>query len=145
MDDILVRPAAEGDHIALAALMTALDYPSSPEQMKARMRRIGAQVNIASFVAERRGEIVGMVGVQVSPSFEHDEPAGTITALVTAESARRRGVGRLLAARAEAWARQRGASNIKANSHRRRRDAHAFYRGIGYEQTGLRFVKDLTA
>jgi GNAT superfamily N-acetyltransferase len=143
MDEFLVRPYADGDHIALAALVTALGYPSTADQLAERMRRIAAHPDHATFMAERRSEVVGMVGAIIGLAYEHDAPVCRITGLAVAESARRQSVGRLLMARAEVWARERGAGQVSLTSHLRRGDAHAFYRSLGYEETGRRFVRRL--
>ena len=141
MADISIRQFADGDVAAFATLMDQLGYPSTVDQMRSRMARIASRPDYATFVAEEGGEIVGMVGAFVTPSYEHDEPIGRITAMVVAEGARGKGVGAGLIAAAEAWGRERGASMIAVNSHVRRTGAHAFYRRLGYEENGKRFVK----
>ena len=66
------------------------------------------------------GRVVGMVGAYVTPSYEHDEPTGRLTAMVVSEEARGRGIGARLVAAAEAWVRERGARVMMLNSHSRR-------------------------
>jgi GNAT superfamily N-acetyltransferase len=143
MSDILIRPYADGDLGALAELVTALGYPSTPEQLAKRMQTIETRPEHATFVVERDGRIIAWVGVVVAPTYEHDAPVCRITGLTVADDVRRSGVGRRLMERAESWARESGAERMSLTSHLRRADAHAFYRGIGYQDTGLRFVKDL--
>jgi ribosomal protein S18 acetylase RimI-like enzyme len=46
-------------------------------------------------------------------------------------------------AEAEAEARRRGCCLIFLTSAERRKDAHAFYRRIGFAETGRRFAKRL--
>jgi hypothetical protein len=43
----------------------------------------------------------------------------------------------------EAEARRAGASDLHVTSGAQRTDAHAAYRALGFEQTGLRFGKPL--
>ena len=44
---------------------------------------------------------------------------------------------------AEDWAKRRGAGEIMLTTHKRRTDAHRFYRSMGHEATGYRFYKPL--
>ena len=144
MADISIRPFAEGDLLAVAALVTALGYPTTSNQMRGRMERIARHPDHATFVATADGRVVGMVGAFVTPSYEHDAPTGRLTAMIVAESARGTGIGRQLVAAAEAWVRDRGARLMMLNSHNRREGAHAFYEKLGYGETGKRFVRELT-
>jgi GNAT superfamily N-acetyltransferase len=143
MNDISIRPFAEGDLPTVAALVSALGYPTTIDQMGARMDRIARHPDHATFVAVADGRVVGMVGAYVTPSYEHDEPTGRLTALAVAEAARGRRIGARLVAAAEDWVRERGASVMMLHSHIRRAGAHAFYRRLGYGETGKRFVRDI--
>jgi GNAT superfamily N-acetyltransferase len=53
------------------------------------------------------------------------------------------GIGRRLMERIEAWLRDHGATRLTLTSGKQRTEAHRFYRRLGYEETGLRFVKRL--
>lgn len=141
MDAITIRPFATGDATGVARLITELGYPSEAANMAARMSTIVARPDFATFVADAGGLVVGVLGAQVSPSYEHDAPAGRIVALVIGEGWRGSGVGRRLVAAAEAWMIGKGADRVAVTSHVRRADAHAFYLRLGYAQTGLRFAK----
>lgn len=141
MDAVAIRPFAAGDEAAVAALITELGYPSDAADMAGRMATIAARRDFATLVAVDGGRIVGVIGAQVSPSYEHNVPAGRIVALIIGEGERGSGVGRRLVAAAEAWMIAAGADRVAVTSHVRRKDAHAFYLRLGYAQTGLRFAK----
>ncbi len=143
MTDISIRPYREGDLLAVAALVTALGYPTRTDQMRTRMERIAGYPDHATFIAVADGHVVGMVGAYLTPSYEHDEPTGRLTAMVVGQQMRRSGVGAALVAAAEAWVRERGARVMMLNSHSRRAGAHAFYEHLGYGETGKRFVREL--
>jgi predicted N-acetyltransferase YhbS len=143
MNDIAIRAYTDRDLIALAALTTELGYPTSTEEMSQRMARIKPRDDFATFVAEAAGHVVGMIGVCMRPSYEHNVLSGQILALAVSESARKRGVGARLVKEAEAWLASRKAARVVVNSAARRADAHAFYARLGYRETGRRFVKFL--
>ncbi len=143
MTDISIRPVAEGDLPAVAALVEELGYPTTIDQMRARLDRIARHPDHATLIAVADGRVVGMVGAFLTPSYEQDEPVGRLTAMVVSEPMQGRGIGARLVAAAEDWVRDRGARLMMLNSHSRRAGAHAFYRRLGYAETGKRFVKTL--
>jgi GNAT superfamily N-acetyltransferase len=142
---VRIRTAAVKDSASVAALMTALGYPTTGgEEMAERLRALLARSeDYLVAVAERPGAVVGVIAAAVSLAIEHKGSCGRITALSVHPDDRRRGIGALLLAHAETWLRARGADACIVNSHTRRADAHRFYRREGYEVTGLRFRKDL--
>jgi GNAT superfamily N-acetyltransferase len=94
-------------------------------------------------VADVRGKVVGLACLHTSLSVEYDEPAAKLSAIVVDERHRRRGIGEALVATMEAEARQRGCCLIFLTTAEQRHDAHAFYRRIGFQETGKRFAKAL--
>jgi ribosomal protein S18 acetylase RimI-like enzyme len=141
----MIRPVEEGDTPALAELMTQLGYPTDAAEMRQRMRAISAEANFATFVAVEADEVIGMVGVSASWSYEHNDRNGRIIALVVRNDMRRRGLGRALIAFAEEFLAQRNVRRIVLTSRFAREDAHRFYESLGYARTGLRFMKELPA
>jgi len=123
--------------------MTELGYPTTPDQMAARLTRILADGDYGTFVAGDGSTIVGMIGTRTGPLYEFDEPYGQIMVLVIADGYRRRGVGRLLLEAAEAFFTERGARFAVVTSANRRADAHAFYEKYGYAFDGRRYKKPL--
>lgn len=138
-----IREATRNDAAALAHLMDELGYPTSAEEMAERFEAIKKDVSYGTLVAERGGEIVGMGGVTLGRSFGFDGVYASLVALVVDSRCRGEGIGRALLGACEKWARSRSAHKIMLNSGKHRNEAHEFYRGVGYEETGLRFVKPL--
>jgi GNAT superfamily N-acetyltransferase len=68
-----------------------------------------------------------------------------IAGLVVDRGRRQQGIGRLLMAEAERWAREQGCSIVRLWSSKGRADAHAFYRRLGYAdvKTQHAFAKSL--
>ncbi len=133
--------ACEGDFPALARLMTELGYPTSLDEMAARMETIQGRADYATFVAEERGSVVGMSGVTVSPSYYRSDVSGAIVALVVSSRFRERGVAALLVERGEQWLLGAGAKRVMVNPSLSRGPAHRVYGRAGCAQTGLRFTK----
>ena len=145
MDAITIRPAVANDAATIARLLDQLGYPSDASEIPQRLKRMHERPGTTVFVAEQRGEPVGVVTVHLVPSLHTSEPVAWLTALVVEESARGTGVGSALVKRAEDWAKRNGATHISLTSHLRRKEAHEFYKTRDYEHTGVRLVKDLTA
>lgn len=123
--------------------MTQLGYPTSSEAMARRLGAILADPSHGTWVAEDRGRIVGMVGVCTGHHYARDGSYGRIVALSVSEDFRGRGVGRELVRRAEAWVRSRGGRRMVVNTRASRDGARRFYRRLGYDETGLRFARQL--
>jgi N-acetylglutamate synthase-like GNAT family acetyltransferase len=137
--DAAIRDAEPRDAEAITRLLGELGYPASAEAVAARLARLTADDRVV--VAECDGEVVGLAGLHYNQPLEYDRPAARISALVVTEHRRGRGIGRALAAELEADARRRDSSVLYLTSAERRTDAHAFYRALGFEETGHRFAK----
>jgi GNAT superfamily N-acetyltransferase len=96
-----------------------------------------------TFVAEYRKEVVGVIGIGVNHYYEKNGVYGRLLALVVDEKWRRHGIGASLVIEGERWLKEGGVSSIIVNSGNHRSNAHRFYGGLGYKETGVRFVKSL--
>jgi N-acetylglutamate synthase-like GNAT family acetyltransferase len=141
---VTLRDADVGDAEALAQLVAQLGYPVSAEAIGERVQRLAESDADRLVVAERDGTVVGLAALHVSLAIEYDEPAAKLSAIVVEESERRRGIGEALVTELEREARARGCCLIFLTTAERRDDAHAFYRRLGFEETGRRFAKPLT-
>ena len=137
------RPASSEDADRVAELLEQLGYPTSPEAARRRLELLVASHNDEVWVAERDGTVVGLVAIHVSASLERDGEVAKVSAIVVDEAVRRDGIGQQLMALAEREARRRGCVLLFLTTAERRQDAHAFYRGLGFEETGRRFAKAL--
>ena len=140
---MIIRSAQSEDVEALANLMAELGYPTSSEQMRRRFKAISDDPSNDTLVAEREGKVLGMVGLRIERSYGSDDSYVQIRDFVVCSEHRGKGVGRTLISAAEDWARRRGARDVMLTTHKRRTDAHRFYRSMGYEATGYRFYKAL--
>jgi GNAT superfamily N-acetyltransferase/gamma-glutamylcyclotransferase (GGCT)/AIG2-like uncharacterized protein YtfP len=137
-----VRDAAAADASAVAALVTQLGYPAAADAMATRLRRMASLSHHRVVVAEGSGGIIGVAAACVDHGIEL-ETYGRITALAVDEKWRGRGVGTLLVQYVERWCRERGADRVTLTSGHHRPESHKFYQSLGYDATGLRFIKRL--
>ena len=90
----------------------------------------------AIFVAERLGEIVGLVVVLAHVPFEAlDEPPGhyaLVAELIVRDGFRRSGIGRALLERAEDYARDAGASDVSIIALSQNTPARTLYLRQGF-------------
>jgi GNAT superfamily N-acetyltransferase len=128
-----VRLAAPADSEGVANFSGQLGYPSTAEQVRARLAEIRKSDDCAIFVAELPdGEIAGWIGVYIFRSVEMDKLVD-ISGLVVGEEYRSRGIGKVLLDAAEDWARARNCKVIDVHSNVKRERAHGFYTKNGYE------------
>ena len=144
MNQLRIRSAVPEDSSALARLMSQLGYATSAGEMQERLLGILRHPDYMTYVAELSGEVVGMIGAGIGRYYERDGDYGRLLALVVDEGLRGRGVGASLVAEAERRLKEAGAGAVIVNSGGQRGGAHRFYRRLGYSETGLRFVKELS-
>jgi N-acetylglutamate synthase-like GNAT family acetyltransferase len=138
-----LRKARIGDAAGIAELLAQLGYPADEAAVRRRLERLARSQADATWVAEADGEVVGLVGIHVSQVLAYDGDAAKVSEIVVDHRYRRRGIGARLMEVAEHEARRRGCVVLFLTTAERRDDAHAFYRSLGFEETGRRFAKSL--
>ena len=141
--DLKIRDAESSDSEAVSRLVGQLGYPTSSDAVARRLARLASSEADRCVVAERDGEVVGLASMHTSLSVEYDYPAAKLSAIVVDQRHRRRGIAQALVSEMEAEARARGCCLIFLTTAERREGAHAFYRRMGFEETGRRFAKQL--
>lgn len=141
--EVAIRDARPEDSEAVAELLGELGYPTDAARFRRRLERIESDPSSRLFVATVNDRVAGLAGFHLLPLVEHDEPGCQLTALVVGKAYRRNGVGSELVRTVEKEARARGGRRMLVNTARHRADAHAFYERLGFEATGLRFIKDV--
>jgi ribosomal protein S18 acetylase RimI-like enzyme len=138
-----IRDAALRDARALAMLMCELGYETNNAEMRQRLKSILRDARFRTFVAERDGNVCGMIGTLTHASHEHNDPSGKIVALVVSTKHRRIGIGRALIGAAEKDFANRRVTRVSLTTRSSRKEAHKFYAALAYSRTGFRFAKSL--
>lgn len=130
---ITVRPATHADATALANLATQLGYPSSPDEVEARLSAVLNDPKHLVLVAQRADRVAGWAHAYAVCLVESD-PHVELGGLVVDASVRDRGIGKQLLAAVESWASQKGCRTVSVRSNVIRQRAHAFYAAQGYAE-----------
>jgi GNAT superfamily N-acetyltransferase len=94
------------------------------------------------YVAERDGQVRGLMGFRLRERIERMGRYGEVSVLVVDARARRQGIGHALLEYAERLAHEYGCTGTwLVSGFKRAEEAHRFYAELGYEATGYRFVK----
>ncbi|MBI1985635.1 MAG: GNAT family N-acetyltransferase [Rhodospirillales bacterium] len=117
---------------AVAALCGELGYTDEAISVASRFPAIHRDPDHGLFVAvDDAGAVIGFIHVLARRTL-HVEAAAQVVAMAVAKTHRRRGIGTLLLARAEAWAADQGLAAVMLYSRDGRDDAHGFYATAGY-------------
>jgi GNAT superfamily N-acetyltransferase len=127
-----VRPARTEDAPALAVLAGQLGYPTSSEELSARLPEVAANPDAVILVAGERDDVQGWIHVELKRSLLAPL-AAQVMGLVVDERRRSEGIGAALLAAGEAWARERGCRSMLVGTRVTRERAHRFYRRAGYD------------
>lgn len=138
----IVRPAVLSDAATVAVLLTELGAAGiDAAEARRRLARGREQVH----VAERDGEVAGLVATTVEHYIGHELPVLHVTALVTSAGARRSGAARQLMAAAMDRAMAHRCTGVELTCGLAREDAHRFYRSLGYAATSTRYWLEVPA
>lgn len=128
----LIRNANIDDAAGICELCVQLGYSVTKEQVKDRLDRLTNDTNNAVFVyINDDSQICGWVHVfgKLLIELEYAEIGG----LVVDRNFRRQGIGLKLMKICEDWAKEHSYQEIRLRSGGQRKEAHEFYRQIGYE------------
>ena len=143
MNQCTMREARITDSDSISTLVGQLGYPASPSEMTERLKILLAHADYMTLVAETSNQVVGMIGVYTGHAFEFSGTYGMLTGVAVDSDWRGRGIGRLMMETLESRLKERGTRILIVTSGIQRNEAHLFYKALGYEQTGLRFAKQL--
>lgn len=137
-----IRELTAADIPQLLPLLDELGYPVDIATLSKRFTSFSDQGEKA-LVAERDGKIIGLLTLHITPVLHRAGSVGRVTSLVVEKAAHGQGVGRALMDAAEQRLWGAGCVLIEVTSNKKRKEAHAFYEKLGYEQTSFRFGKTI--
>ena len=152
MSEIIVREARASDLEAIVRLHEADAVGGHGDQWseatrggyEAAFAAIADSPESALFVACDGDDVVGVFQVVLLHSIAGRGRARVKVEGVQVSGAHRsRGIGATMMARAEEWARERGALFVELGSNKKRQDAHRFYVRLGYANSHEGFKKIL--
>ncbi|MBM3271018.1 MAG: GNAT family N-acetyltransferase [Candidatus Sericytochromatia bacterium] len=138
---IHIRSAQAADVPALAGILAQAGYPVAEQILATRLESYLADARSDVLVADDGGRLLGMACAHVIPLLHDPHPLCRMTILAVVETCRRRGIGRLLLASVEEFARLNGCRRVEITSAEHRATAHAFCRALGYQEIERRFVR----
>ncbi len=128
------------DVARLSELSSQLGYPVSEVDLGRRITHLLSRPDHHLILAETGpGLVVGWIHAAEQWVLE-SEPACEILGLVVDQSCRGQGIGRILVAAVESWARTRGLAAIKVRSNVVRAESHPFYERLGYTRVKSQHV-----
>ena len=145
----IVRAATEGDISRILELYRQLAITTSQAEQHQNpslddCQRVFAEIDTFPkhelLVAEDEGEVIGTMVLLVVPNLSHSAlPWALVENLVVDQRYQRRGTGRLLMDYAIARAKEAGCFKVVLSSDKRRKEAHKFYRSLGFEASAHEF------
>lgn len=141
--EVVIRTAVAADLSALVRLLRELFSIEADFTADADRQRTGLALMLtdpdrrAVLVAERAGEVVGMVTAQLVVSTAEGAPSAWIEDMVVDARCRGAGVGATLLDAVERWADAHGATRLQLLADRENGPALAFYDARGWSRTRL--------
>lgn len=139
-EPVRLRGATVEDAADIAALLTELGHPADAAAIPMRLAAVLSEGGAVLLAVDTAGNALGLVSLARHAALHASGPIAYIMALVTAATARRRGVGQMLVAAAKEWAQANACVRLSVTSAERRADAHEFYPACGLPYTGRRFA-----
>ena len=140
---LTVRSAEANDISVLCILMEQLTgHIVAPDTMENRLKFVAESPFDSLYVCHEHGNVLGLLAFRIRENIEDVSRYGEVSVVVVDGTARRKGVGRFLMEYAERLAVEEGCIGTwLVSGFGREEEAHHFYKSIGYEITGYRFVK----
>ncbi|WEG14548.1 GNAT family N-acetyltransferase [Pullulanibacillus sp. KACC 23026] len=129
-----IRKASLSDLSEITRLCLPLGYPVSEKEISSRVDQILNDNDHAVFVFETNEGLETLSGwIHIFGKHLIELEYAEIGGLVVDIEKRRQRIGERLMRRCEEWAKEKGYEEIRLRSGGQRKEAHAFYEKIGYQ------------
>jgi N-acetylglutamate synthase-like GNAT family acetyltransferase len=140
---INIRKANQDDIPRIVALyeeLTEETINASRDAIQEVFTEIVAMPNQHFLVVEKDDFVLGTLFLQIVPNLSHDaSPWANIENVVIDSRYRGQGFGRILMEQAFAICREAGCYKVQLMSNVKRKEAHQFYRSMGFENSAIGF------
>lgn len=146
---ITIRKAIEAD---LPAILTLYSQPDLDDgvtlplsQAQAFFEDMHRYPNYSLYVAELGGAVVGTFALLIMDNLLHlGRPSGIVEAVAVNPECQGQGVGKAMMQFAMEQCRQDNCYKLALTTNLKRKNAHAFYKSLGFTKHGFSFVVDLS-
>ncbi len=138
-----LRKALPKDIEVLGYLMKELSGRNiTADQIKNRLQFIGKSKSELLFVCEDKGKVIGLLGFRIRENLEEVTRYGEVSVIVVDPHKRCQSVGRFMMNHAESLAKEYNCIGTwLVSGFGREEPAHEFYKKLGYQINGYRFIK----
>ena len=146
LQNLKIRNAKKKDINEILSLLYQLQRPkpkTSSENLAFRKRiyQYLDEKDKKIVVAEQDSKIVGVVSMMLLPRLNHSKLELYVPELVVSEDHRGLGIGKSLMESCVKIAEKKKCFRIRLESGNKRKEAHQFYKKIGFEQSALSYTK----
>lgn len=132
--DYYIRSVRAEDADDLYDLCSQLGYSISKDDIKLNIQGILGKSDYVVYVAVSPDEkVIGCIQAQMSLVF-YSKPMIEVNGLVVDKNYRKKGIGNSLLKQIELFARERNCTFINLRANVIRKEAHEFYKKLGYEE-----------
>ncbi len=141
---MLIRDYCKSDIADVSDLMKiSLGYDIAPDVLSSRIEQMRNYGEYKILVAEDNGCVFGFIGLHLGLAFEISGKVMRIIALAVKPDCQGKGIGTMLVAESEKYAKENGVTVIGVNSGLKRESAHKFYEKQGFSRKGYSFTKQI--
>ena len=117
----------------VSRLLSQLGYSVNSDELPNRIENIRENGKGTVFLALEEEKVVGCIHTMVVSRLA-EGTCGEVVSLVVDESARGKGIGKLLLDESISWLKTRGQTKVRIRCNTIREEAHKFYLHLGYTE-----------
>jgi PhnO protein len=137
-----VRPAISADFISVKMLLEELEGRAFDQDIFYRIysEYLEAPLTLIYVAVRNETEIIGFISGKGQSLLHHEGLVFEIQELIVTATHRGQGVGRKLIDAIRPELSRFGAKSLEVTSNKRRKEAHAFYQSVGFQNSHEKFT-----